>query len=119
MGLVATAPIRSREPVPEFPMSSTSSGSRKPPIPTPWTRHSPSPVARDPGPQRLDRRRGAQNVIAFQKPGNPRLADAECPHDKRAVRDRFVAGSRDLAGQRTGLRGTKNGHEYLWESLAE
>src|ERR1700679_819033 len=43
MGVVATAPIIRREPVPELPKSSAAPGARHPPRPTPVTRHTPSP----------------------------------------------------------------------------
>src|SRR6185437_14552260 len=41
-GVVATAPIIRREPVPELPKSSAVAGARQPPRPTPPTRHIPS-----------------------------------------------------------------------------
>jgi hypothetical protein len=41
---VAIAPMINRTPVPELPQSITSSGSRKPPTPTPCTVHSPAPT---------------------------------------------------------------------------
>src|ERR1035441_3433102 len=42
--LPATAPIARRTPVPELPKSSGPAGWAKPPTPTPWMRHTPSPV---------------------------------------------------------------------------
>ena len=42
-GVVETAPMASRTPVPELPKSSTFDGSANPPVPNPWTVHSPSP----------------------------------------------------------------------------
>ena len=44
IGVVAMAPMISRTPVPELPQSITPAGSAKPPTPTPWTTHSPSPT---------------------------------------------------------------------------
>src|SRR5579871_5672856 len=43
VGVVAIAPMTRREPVPELPKSSTSSGSDQPPTPVPQTVHSPAP----------------------------------------------------------------------------
>src|SRR5450631_832537 len=43
-GEPATAPSASRTPVPELPKSSGPAGWAKPPTPTPWMRHTPSPV---------------------------------------------------------------------------
>ncbi len=42
-GQPATAPIASRQPVPELPKSSGPAGWAKPPTPTPWMRQMPSP----------------------------------------------------------------------------
>ena len=44
MSVVAMAPMTRRTPVPELPWSMTSSGSWKPPTPTPSTRQAPEPV---------------------------------------------------------------------------
>ena len=44
IGQPATAPITSRQPVPELPKSSAAAGSAKPPTPTPRTRQARSPV---------------------------------------------------------------------------
>ena len=41
IGVVAIAPMTSREPVPELPKLSTSSGSAQPPTPVPWTCQAP------------------------------------------------------------------------------
>ena len=46
IGQPATAPITSRQPVPELPKSSTPAGCRKPPTPTPWTATRPRRCAR-------------------------------------------------------------------------
>ncbi len=43
IGVVAMAPITSREPVPELPKSSVASGAANPPTPTPFTRQVPGP----------------------------------------------------------------------------
>ena len=68
MSVVAIAPMTSRTPVPELPWSITSSGSRKPPTPTPSTRQAP-------GADPLDRRaEGAHRPPGVEHVLRPRAA---------------------------------------------
>ena len=100
IGQPATAPMTRRQPVPELPKSSTAGGSAKPADPD--AANAPGALT---GP--LDRRAqrphglgGVEHVLAFQQPGNARLADRERPEDQGAVRDRLVAGHAHAAFER-------------------
>ena len=97
IGVVATAPMVRRTPVPELPKSSTSDGSRKPPTPTPWTRHSPSPSRATSAPKPAHRLGGVEHVVGFEQAGDLGLAHGQRAQDERPVRNGFVAGRRHRA----------------------
>src|SRR5690606_21431659 len=111
--VLATAPSSSRAAVPELPISSTSSGSPKPPTPQPRTDQLPAPCRRTSAPsarraaavrahvgaERPQSGSRAVHVLALEKALDLRLADGEAAHDNRPVRDRLVAGHVDGAGE--------------------
>ena len=91
MSVVAIAPMTRRTPVPELPWSITSSGSWKPPTPTPSTRQAPGAGALDRGAEGAHGAAGVEHVLALEEAADPGLADRERAEDQRAVRDRLVA----------------------------
>ena len=95
--------------MPELPKSSTSGGSRNPPTPTPWTRHSPSPCARDVGAQSAHGFGRVEHVIGFEQAGDLRLAHGQGAQDERPVRHGFVAGRGHRALERAALAGGERG----------
>ena len=109
IGQPATAPITSRQPVPELPKSSGAAGWAKPATPTPVDLPGKRPGPLDPGAQRLHRFGGVEDVFALQQAGNPGFADRKRPQDQGAVRNRLVAGNADLAAQGAAGAGFERG----------
>ena len=99
MGQPATAPMTSRQPVPELPKSSGRLRRAKPATPTPRTNQANSPVVHL-CPQRPHRPGGMEDIFALREPRNPGLADRQRAQDQRPVRNRLVPGNPGRAGQR-------------------
>ena len=104
IGQPATAPITSRQPVPELPKSSgfCRLGKAADAHAIDLPREIPGPL--DPGAQRPHGFGGVEDVFALQKAGNPAFADRKRAQDQGPVRDRLVAGNADFAAQ--GAAGT-------------
>ena len=114
IGQPATAPMTRRQPVPELPKSSAPAGSRKPPTPTPWTRHSPSPMRSTVAPSARMALPVLMHVLAFEQAGNPGLAHRQRAEDQRAVRDRLVAGHAHAALERPAAAGGERSWTAAW-----
>ena len=84
IGQPATAPIASRQPVPELPKSSAAAGSAKPPTPTPSTRQARSPVRSTVAPSACMAWAVLMASSPSSMPGDPGLADRQRAQDERA-----------------------------------
>ncbi len=109
IGQPATAPITSRQPVPELPKSSTPAGSRE--AADADAVHAPGAFAGalDRGAQRAHGLAGVEHVLAFEQAGDAGLADRQRAEDQGAVRDRLVAGHAHAALERARAAGGQRG----------
>ena len=92
IGQPATAPMASRQPVPELPKSSAARGCGEAADADPHEPPGALAGALDRGAERLHGVGGADGVLAFEHPGNAGLAHGERAQDQGAERDRFVPG---------------------------
>ena len=109
IGQPATAPITSRQPVPELPKSSGEAGWAKPADADAPDLPGKRPGSLHLGAQRLHRFGGIEDVFALQQAGNPGFADRKRPQDQGPVRNRLVAGNADFAAQRAAGAGFQRG----------
>ena len=105
IGQPATAPIASRQPVPELPKSSAAAGSAKPPTPTPSTRQACSPVRSTVAPSACM----ALAVLMASSPSSIPVIrvspTASAPRISERSEIDLSPGTRDAAGQRAGAAG--------------
>ena len=109
IGQPATAPITSRQPVPELPKSSGACGSANPADAD--TAHDPREIAcpLHLGAQRLHRFGGIEHVFALEQARYPGFADRQRAQDQGAVRNRLVAGNTYFSGEGAAGAGFKRG----------
>ena len=84
IGQPATAPIISRQPVPELPKSSGAAGFGKARYADPVDLPGPLADPLDPRAQRAQHFGGINDVFAFEQSGNARFADGQTPPRIRA-----------------------------------
>ena len=109
IGQPATAPITSRQPVPELPKSSGAGGCAKPATPDPAHRPGERPGPLHFGAQRPHRFGGIEHVFALEQARNPGFADRQRAQDQGPVRNRLVAGNADFSGQGAAGAGFERG----------
>ena len=109
IGQPATAPITSRQPVPELPKSSGTCRLRE--AGDADAVHRPGEIAGSfhLGAQRPHRLGGIEHVLALQQARNPGFADRQRAQNQGAVRNRLVAGNPDLPGQGAAGAGLQRG----------
>ena len=111
IGQPATAPMTSRQPVPELPKSSGASGCAKPADTDAAHRQATSPGPLHLRAQRPHRLGGVEHVLALEQAGDPGLADRQRPQNQRAMRNRLVAGHADASRSRRPLERASSGGE--------